>query len=431
MLQLQSPSNKKFDVREIISCALAKASAEGAAPLQADRLKRLHLALTSHRSISHYAQISQTDTEALAREVRAALDSIGFGGRPKPVAAKKKAAVARVARPQTRLFEDAWPPAFDYIAERFPRRPFVTNDLELGVTIRPIDAAMSWAYIQYNSPVEDHLLIIDYDCPNGVPVGEIWQEAGLPAPAWITNTRGTGKGHIAYSMATPVCTTDAGRLKPLQYLARIEEGYRKAINGDACFTGLLTKNPLHQDAWEVTWIDPTPRTLDELASAVKIERFTRNRKKALVIEPVGLGRKVLTFERVRHWAYAAVSRFWGSDYDAWHAAVRDHVDSVNRDFKDPLPEGHCKAIAKSIARWVWARFTPLTKHQLVIATHTPAVQALRGSRKGAKKREQCLDQAKSLIESGLTQREVAGAIGVTDRTLRNWLLPKAEKAYIR
>jgi hypothetical protein len=334
----------------------------------------------------------------------------------KPKNAQKVQAKAAQVQKQVRLFADAWPSDFDYIAERFPRKPFVANDLSFGTKVRPIEQAGNWRYVQYNNPVSDHLLIIDYDCENGLPVSEVWKSAGLLPPAWIATTPGTKKGHLAWSLETPVCTTSAARSGPLRYLASIEQAYRTAISGDAGFAGLLTKNPIHQTAWEVEWINPTPYKLSDLASVVQLPKPS---KKA-VVAPIGLGRKITTFDTVREWAYTAIPDFWSLGKDVWDAEVRRQVDKVNKTFLEPLPESHLRSISKSVAKWVWKNFTPLTKHQLVIATHSPAVQALRGARKGAKKRDALMTQAKAMLDAGRTQAEVALELGVSQGTVSNW-----------
>lgn len=324
-------------------------------------------------------------------------------------------------RKQSRLFANSWPEPFSFIVERFPLRPFVTNDLSLGTTVRPLNQAQGWSYIQYNSPIADHLLIVDYDAPGGVDIDLALGQSGLPSPAWICRSPGTPRGHLAWALDTPVCTSSAAKLKPMQYLARIEEGYRSALNGDRGFSGLLTKNPI-ADSWEVEWIDPTAHSLDDLAQHVQIDRYTsKSKSKAAEIEPYGLGRKVLAFEKARKWSYSAVSQYWGGRYEKWFEAVRSEIDEINGGFETPLPDAHCKSIAKSIAKWVWTRFTPLTKHQLVIETHKPAVQALRGARKGAKKREALMPQVIEQRAQGATQREIAAQFALPLMTVSDWL----------
>jgi hypothetical protein len=329
---------------------------------------------------------------------------------------------------QQRLFSDAWPEAFTPIAERFPRRPYVSSDLTFS-TVRPLDQAEAWRYIQHNPPAHAHLLVVDYDQDDGLPAVDVWRVAGLPAPAWVASTPGTNRGHLAWALAAPVCTTSAGHLAPLRYLAAIEQAYKSAVTGDQNYVGLLTKNPIYSglEPWNVTWIDPTPRSLGELAAAVSLPAPG---KKAAPIKAVGFGRKVATFDTVRNWAYTAVSSYWLKGEAAWHAAVRAQVDAMNTTFTDALLDSHCRSIAKSIGKWVWARFTPLTKHQMVQATHTPEVQAMRGRLKGAKVRNDEMAEALKRLSGGETAASVAADLGVTDRTLRNWRM-RAEKAYIR
>ena len=344
---------------------------------------------------------------------------------------KRAKAAAKNTQPkqnmvQTRLFEDAFPFDFSYIAERFPQRPYVSNDLEMGTKVRSLKDANRWKYIQYNPIIYDHLLIIDYDAPMGVDVKEAI--AGLPKPTWIARTPRTNKGHIAWALLVPVLTTTAAKLKPLQYLARIEEGFRKHINGDKGFSGTLTKNPTAPDHWDIEWIEPKPYSLDELAASVQIDRYT-SKKKVEQFEPVGLGRKVLTFEKTRHWAYSAVSEYWEKGESVWFAAVASKVQEINMGFPVPLQESHCKSISKSIAKWVWKRFTPLTKHQLVLATHTSEVQAIRGriggKKSGVSRAAATSDkraQAAEMAAKGITQQVIAAELGVNQSTVARWLV---------
>jgi hypothetical protein len=69
------------------------------------------------------------------------------------------------------------------------------------------------------------------------------------------------------------------------------------------------------------------------------------------------------FDNVREWAYSAVRAYWRPNgYEAWADAVRAACESANafgREQGGPLPVSEIKATAKSIARWVWNRFTPL------------------------------------------------------------------------
>lgn len=391
-------------------------------------------AFTAFAAIDHphsrWAQLPEAEKASMRAERRAKVDALAFQylqalERAQRLAKRRQAKAAAATRPaatgprpQRRLFEEAWPEEFDYLAQRFPLRPRVTNDLELGTTIRSRDQAVAWRYVQHNQPTKDHVMVLDYDAPEGTPVHEMWKRAGLPPPTWIAATPGTPKGHIAYALAAPVCTSDAARMGPLRYLAALEQAYCLALNGDRGYAGLLTKNPVHQSAWDVSWVEPRPYTLGDLAKHVQL---AAGPGKGPAVEPVGVGRKVHTFDSVRQWAYGAIRDFWAAGFEAWARAVRHQVEEVGGQFDPPLEASHCGSIAKSIAKWTWQRMTPSSFATFVQATHKPEVQALRGRQKGAKKREALMAEALAMLEAGQPQASVAEACGITDRTLRNWI----------
>ncbi|MOA15323.1 hypothetical protein D3C78_1354740 [compost metagenome] len=72
----------------------------------------------------------------------------------------------------------------------------------------------------------------------------------------------------------------------------------------------------------------------------------------------------------------------------------------------------CRAIARSISKWTWQHFTPAQFRE---------VQATRGSRKGAAKREELLPTAQAMAAEGKSLREIAEALGVSRSTLSDWL----------
>jgi hypothetical protein len=94
------------------------------------------------------------------------------------------------------------------------------------------------------------------------------------------------------------------------------------------------------------------------------------------LEVVGLGRNVTMFEKGRHWAYKAIRDYMhhNSSYE-WERAVRAQIEAINEGFEQPLPYVEVKATAKSIAKWVWQRFSYGDFSEL---------QAVRGAKGGTK-----------------------------------------------
>ena len=89
-----------------------------------------------------------------------------------------------------------------------------------------------------------------------------------------------------------------------------------------------------------------------------------------------MGRNVTMFEKGRRWAYTAVRDYLhhNSSHD-WERAVKTHLEAINNGFEQPLPYSEVKATAKSIARWVWQRFS---------YGDFSEIQAKRGAKGGAK-----------------------------------------------
>ncbi len=256
--------------------------------------------------------------------------------------------------------------------ERLPRRPYCTDDPAQGLLIRPQATALAYRHIQHNPPPHVACLVFDVDSPDGY---EAWKEAGLPAPNWITFNVLNGHAHYGYYLAAPVARACAAKQKPLRYLAAIEHVLAKRLGADMGYAGLITKNPVHGDWWTI-WHHSEPFSLDYLAEFcpdADLAAYNRRSRK----EVGGLGRNVTVFDNVREWAYSAVRQFWRPNgYEAWADAVRMACESANafgREQGGPLPHSEIKATAKSIARWVWNRFTPAGFSQ---------VQAHRGAKGG-------------------------------------------------
>lgn len=64
------------------------------------------------------------------------------------------------------------------------------------------------------------------------------------------------------------------------------------------------------------------------------------------------------FEKGRYWAYKAIRDYMhhNSSYE-WEKAVKAQIEAINSNFEEPLPYSEVKATAKSIAKWVWQRFS--------------------------------------------------------------------------
>ena len=320
-------------------------------------------------------------------------------------------------------------PAYQAAAfvERLPRRPYCTDDPALGLLIRPQATALAYRHIQHNPPPHVSCLVFDVDCTDGY---NAWRDAGLPAPHWICINVRNGHAHYGYYLADPVARTSAAKQKPLRYLAAIEHVLAKRLGADMGYSGLITKNPVHGDWWTI-WYSSEPYSLDYLAEFcpdAELAAYSRRSRK----EVGGLGRNVTVFDNVREWGYPAVRSYWRPNgYDAWADAVLAACGSANAfglEQGGPLPSNEIKAIAKSIARWIWQRFTPAGFSQ---------VQAHRGAKGGSiggklskgggrpsnsgKARHDLLPEVFKLKAQGYSNRDIAEDLQISAGSVSNYL----------
>ncbi len=300
-----------------------------------------------------------------------------------------------------------------------PLRPYCTDDTSSGLLIRPQATALGYRHIQHNPPPHVASLVFDLDKPDSY---HAWQDAGLPAPHWISVNRTNGHSHIGYMLATPVTRTSAARQKPLRYLAAIEHVLAKRLGADLGYAGLITKNPTHSD-WLTVWHQIEPYSLDYLAEFcpdADLAAYSRRGRK----EATGLGRNVTVFDNVREWAYKAIRAHWRPNgYDAWLCAVQAACECTNAfglEQGGPLPVSEIKATAKSIARWTWLHFTP---------SEFRAIQASRGAKGGKlskgggrpSKAAELLPEVLRLKSLGYSNRDIAEDLQISAGSVSNYL----------
>ncbi len=198
-------------------------------------------------------------------------------------------------------------------------------------------------------------LRFDIDTEGG---GAAWIEADLPAPNLVVVNPRNGHAHLVYLLGAWVQTdfSDARRFKVVRYAAAIERAYTAALGADPAYTGRFQHNPL-SDVYVTKIGRDAPYSLDELARYVDLNEPAQKKS-----PPIGIGRNVETFDRLRRWAYVAVADWRIGSYEAWCGAVADRGGQIAADVGAESPRGPLKAnevghIVKSVARWVWERYS--------------------------------------------------------------------------
>lgn len=248
-----------------------------------------------------------------------------------------------------------------------PRRPLATDDLARGCWRQSRDAALARRYLEHSPKALLSMLVIDVDHPDTL-LRAISRPLEHPEPSWVAEGV-SGRGHVGWVLSSPVCRTDAARTAPLALAARVQEGLRRALDGDAGYAGLLTKNPTHE-GWYPYWGRARPYELGELAAGLG-DLLPRSLPKH-AREQSGLGRNHHLFEALRTWAYRARYRY--EQREEWEQTVTAVALNINTEFAVPLPQGEVGHTAQSVARWVWRN---LSREGLV------RIQAARGLKRAA------------------------------------------------
>lgn len=295
--------------------------------------------------------------------------------------------------------------------ESLPKSPYCMDEKSGYMLIRSKTIAIKKPYIQVNSPVTTIYFVFDDD-KNDAALS--WFDGNLPAPFWTTQNPENGHCHHCYKLEIPLHTSELSSIKAIKYAQAVYYAYALKLGADLSYSQLITKNPLHPQHRTTFWTD-CAYSLDYLADFVELPK--RIPKK---LEVVGLGRNVTMFEKGRKWAYTAIRDYMHHhSSNEWEKAVRAQLEAINSSFETPLPYSEVKATAKSISKWVWQRFS---------YGEFSAIQAKRGAKGGKKggvvrsaKYEPKRIEAAKLKSKGMNNTQIAKELGVTRRTIINWI----------
>lgn len=262
-----------------------------------------------------------------------------------------------------------------------PLRPYATNRLQEGIRRERRPVAMTRRYVEANPSAVSNLLVVDVDHSDAV-LRAVSSVGSHPLPNAVVENPVNGHAHAVWALAEAVTRTEYARRKPLAYAAAVTEGLRRALDGDAAYSGLMTKNPLHTD-WSTEWLHGGLHTLGGLEEALgghmpparwrETKRFRTN--------ITGLGRNCSIFETARTWAYREVRHHFNSP-DTLHTAIHAEVHTRNTEFAEPLPAVEARAIANSIHRWITTRSRMWKDGAAVYEATFVAIQSARGKKGG-------------------------------------------------
>lgn len=297
---------------------------------------------------------------------------------------------------------------------RLPKKPYCSDDLAYGLMIRPLRIAIQKRYIQPNPPGKVSYLAFDVDRTDA---GSAWLDSNAPRPNFIIKNPENGHAHYLYALEHPVCTTSAARIKPMRYLAAIEASIAHELGADPGYSGLIIKNPCHGH-WQTIIVESNFYSMSVLAEHLDLTTPPANEERQC---QSGLGRNCTLFDNLRVWAYKAVTEYWKPGGEpTWTKAVRERAHAYNT-FPEPLQSKEVDQIGKSVAKWVWKHFSPAARQDLIDRTHTPELQAKRGAKKGAVRRQEMMDRVMLMTLAAYSTREISAELGIPQKTVSRWI----------
>ncbi|MEV5568084.1 replication initiation protein [Streptomyces sp. NPDC052196] len=278
-----------------------------------------------------------------------------------------------------------------------PLRPYATNRLQEGIRREQRPVAMTRRYVEANPSAISNLLVVDVDHSDAV-LRAVSSVGSHPLPNAVVENPVNGHAHAVWALAEAVTRTEYARRKPLAYAAAVTEGLRRALDGDAAYSGLMTKNPLHTD-WSTEWLHGGLHTLGGLEEALSGHMPpTRWREtKRFRTNITGLGRNCSIFETARTWAYREVRHHFGSP-DTLHTAIHAEVHTRNAEFAEPLPAVEARSIANSIHRWITTRSRMWKDGAAVYEATFVAIQSARAKKGGAGRAARRNERTAAMLE---------------------------------
>ncbi|AKK25116.1 replication initiation protein [Pandoraea oxalativorans] len=313
------------------------------------------------------------------------------------------------------------------------------SENKTATRVRPREYAIRYPYMQVNRPGFVSWLIFDLDHSKAM----IWEDAGLPAPNLIVRNRKSGHSHLYYAIP-PVCTTEAARSKPIQYMKAVYAAFAARLDADTDFhSGPVAKTPGHP-WWLTHELHAHVYELDELADYVELA-VSSPWGKGPQLDEVSHSRHCILFEHLRYYAYSIVNRERErGSFATFTRLVEAYAYNRNSfqklGFSHDLPLSSLRATVKSVARWTWDRYTgsgrchrgvmaldkdlPLVERQRLAAARTHDVRhkatesKVRAACRLLQQKGEALTQAAIGRVAGLTRQTVAAYKHVLEEVLK-------------
>lgn len=265
-----------------------------------------------------------------------------------------------------------------------PLWPYASDDLKAGIYRMGRGPALERRYIEANPQALSNLLVVDIDHADA-HLRAMWDRKNW-LPNAIVENPANGHAHAVWALNEPITRTEYGSRKPVAYAAAIVEGLRRSVDGDTGYSGLITKNPIHE-AWDAHWITDELYSLPQLHEHLDTAGYMppASWKRTKRRNTTGLGRNCSIFETARTWAYRELRHHFG-DPQGLLTAIMGEVHSLNAAFPEPLPASESCAIATSIHKWITTKSRMWQDGAAVYEATFSTIQSARGLKSGVARR---------------------------------------------
>ena len=295
--------------------------------------------------------------------------------------------------------------------DSIPQKPYCTDDLSLGLKIRPAEIAIKKRYIQPNKPTDLRWLIYDVDRSTA---HYDWQDLHAPAPNFTVMNPDNGHAHLYYGLEVPVFMQMGARQNPIRYVSSVDVALTQKLDADPAYAKLIAKNPLHR-TWSLNVWNDRSYNLDELADWLDLSSMTDRRVR---LPEIGLGRNCNLFDATRFFAYREIRKpvenlLFPELYSLESFILRcQNYAKLHNTFSVPLPVKECETIGKSVGKWVFQHMSPEGFREWGDKRRQKSID-VRG-----KRREERRTKAIQLRELGYTRAQIAKKLCVTEKTIQ-------------
>jgi hypothetical protein len=239
---------------------------------------------------------------------------------------------------------------------------------------------------------------------------------GVPEPNIVVENTENGHAHFLFKLETPVYLGENASTKPINYLTAVYGELREILGADKAYTGLMSKNPLHE-SWRTQELHVEPYSLAELSQHLELDSKVVKQSKVSADEAYHEGRNHRIFTELKEWAYVAVREYRGKTYQQWLQSCIDYCMQLNSVLVHPLGYGEVKQIAKSVSNFCWKN----DAYCYAMFMERQAFKAKAGGSARSASYDPLREQASLLFADGMKKKDIALELGVSDRTIRNWL----------